>query len=150
MGVLMNYYFSAKTNMFYPDLLLNEYKATNSLPDDVKKVSTDDFELYASTPPTGKMRVPGEDGLPEWGDIPPPTQDELIALAVNEKQQRVDAANGLVNSKQWPGKAALGRLKDEELTQYGQWLDYLDLLDAVDVSLAPQIQWPVLPVAQVM
>ncbi|NUL36314.1 tail fiber assembly protein [Kosakonia sacchari] len=146
----MNYYFSATTNMFYPDLLLNEYKATNSLPDDVKKVSTDDFELYAGTPPAGKMRVPGEGGLPEWGDIPPPTQDELIALATNEKQQRVDAANGFMNSKQWPGKAALGRLKDEDLTQYGEWLDYLDLLDAVDVSLAPQVQWPVPPVAQVM
>ncbi len=31
-----------------------------------------------------------------------------------------------MNSKQWPGKAAIGRLKGEELAQYNLWLDYLE------------------------
>ncbi len=47
-----------------------------------------------------------------------------------------------MNNKQWPGKAAIGRLKGEELAQYNLWLDYLDALDAVDPSSAPDIQWP--------
>ncbi|EDM2693909.1 tail fiber assembly protein, partial [Salmonella enterica subsp. enterica serovar Typhimurium] len=42
----------------------------------------------------------------------------------------------------WPGKSVLGRLKDDELTQYNLWLDYLDALEAVDVSSAPDIVWP--------
>ena len=50
-----------------------------------------------------------------------------------------------MNSKQWPGKSVLGRLKDDELTQYNLWLDYLDALEAVDVSSAPDINWPVPP-----
>ncbi|MCO1146645.1 tail fiber assembly protein, partial [Escherichia coli] len=35
-----------------------------------------------------------------------------------------------------------GRLKGEELSQYNLWLDYLDALEMVDTSGAPDIQWP--------
>ncbi|WXP55184.1 tail fiber assembly protein (plasmid) [Escherichia coli] len=50
-----------------------------------------------------------------------------------------------MNSKQWPGKAAIGRLKDDELAQYNLWLDYLDALELVDSSSAPDIEWPTPP-----
>ena len=62
-----------------------------------------------------------------------------------KKQDLIDQANAYMNSKQWPGKSVLGRLKDDELTQYNLWLDYLDALEAVDVSSAPDINWPVPP-----
>ncbi|MFL3493124.1 tail fiber assembly protein, partial [Citrobacter cronae] len=39
----------------------------------------------------------------------------------------------------------IGRLKGDELTQYNLWLDYLDELEAVDTSSAPDINWPVPP-----
>ncbi|HHN8543399.1 TPA: tail fiber assembly protein, partial [Citrobacter werkmanii] len=82
---------------------------------------------------------------PVWIDIPAPTQDELIADAEREKQRRIDAANEFMNSKQWPGKAAIGRLKGDELAQYNLWLDYLDALDAVKTTSAPDIKWPTPP-----
>ncbi|MGT5875404.1 tail fiber assembly protein, partial [Escherichia coli] len=50
--------------------------------------------------------------------------------------------------KQWPGKAAIGRLKGEELAQYNLWLDYLDALELVDTSSAPDIEWPTPPAVQ--
>ncbi|EKQ4439699.1 tail fiber assembly protein, partial [Escherichia coli] len=53
-----------------------------------------------------------------------------------------------MNSKQWPGKAAIGRLKGEELAQYNLWLDYLDALELVDISSAPDIEWPTPPAVQ--
>ncbi|WP_204528018.1 tail fiber assembly protein, partial [Citrobacter cronae] len=31
-------------------------------------------------------------------------------------------------------KAAIGRLKGDELAQYNLWLDYLDALEALDTS----------------
>lgn len=71
--------------------------------------------------------------------------EQLIAKAQATKANRIDAANNYMNSKQWPGKAALGRLKGDELTQYGLWLDYLDALEAVDISTAPEVNWPVKP-----
>ncbi|QIG65665.1 tail fiber assembly protein [Salmonella phage PT1] len=33
----------------------------------------------------------------------------------------------------------------EELSQYNLWLDYLDALDAIDTSTAPDITWPEQP-----
>ena len=82
--------------------------------------------------------------MPAWIDIPPPTHEEQIAAAELEKQQLINQVNEYINSKQWPGKSVLGRLKDDELTQYNLWLDYLDALEAVDVSSAPDIVWALL------
>ncbi|HHQ2334317.1 TPA: tail fiber assembly protein [Enterobacter roggenkampii] len=71
--------------------------------------------------------------------------DAQIKLADNEKSRLIQDANDYINSKQWPGKAAMGRLKDTEKAQYNLWLDYLDALEAVDTSSAPKINWPVPP-----
>lgn len=84
--------------------------------------------------------------MPTWVDIPPLCHEEEIAAAEAEKQYRIDQANEYINSKQWPGKAALGRLTDDEKAQYNEWLDYLDALESVDISSAPDINWPVPPV----
>ncbi|TLI75951.1 tail fiber assembly protein, partial [Escherichia sp. E1130] len=70
---------------------------------------------------------------------------DLISAADVEKQNRIDQANDYMNSKQWPGKAAMGRLSDSDKTQYNARLDYLDALEAVDTSTAPDINWPEKP-----
>lgn len=70
-----------------------------------------------------------------------------IAAAEVDKQSKIDQANDYMNSKQWPGKAAMGRLKAIEKEQYNLWLDYLDALEAVDTSSAPDINWPESPEA---
>ncbi|WP_434082029.1 tail fiber assembly protein [Escherichia coli] len=72
-------------------------------------------------------------------------RDAHIAAAEAKKQFLIDQANVYMNNKQWPGKAAIGRLTGEELAQYNLWLDYLDELEAVDTSSAPDINWPVPP-----
>ena len=59
----------------------------------------------------GKYRCVGEDGLPAWADIPPPTREEQIASAETKKQQLINQANEYINSKQHAGKASIGRLK---------------------------------------
>lgn len=68
-----------------------------------------------------------------------------VASAEAEKLQRIDRVNAYMNSKQWPGKAAMGRLNDSEKAKYNTWLDYLDALEAVDTSSAPDISWPTPP-----
>ncbi|MFP2753333.1 tail fiber assembly protein, partial [Escherichia coli] len=83
-----------------------------------------------------------------WVDIPPMAPEEAILLATAQKQNLIDNANEYMNSKQWPGKAAIGRLKGEELAQYNLWLDYLDALELVDTSSAPDIEWPTPPAVQ--
>lgn len=76
---------------------------------------------------------------------PDKTKEQLIQEANLEKEGRINSANDYMNSKQWPGKAAIGRLKGDELAQYNLWLDYLDALEAVDTSTAPDITWPTPP-----
>ncbi|HAW9530542.1 TPA: tail fiber assembly protein, partial [Escherichia coli] len=72
----------------------------------------------------------------------------LVAATEAQKQLLIDQANEYMNSKQWLGKAAMGRLKDAEKVQYNAWLDYLDALEMVDTSGAPDIEWPTPPAVQ--
>lgn len=85
------------------------------------------------------------DGV-KWVTDTDAQQASDVATADAEKQSRIDQANDYMNNKQWPGKSALGRLKDTEKGQYNLWLDYLDALEAVDTSSAPDISWPSSPV----
>lgn len=69
----------------------------------------------------------------------------LVTDAEVQKQLLITQANDHINRKQWPGKAIMGRLSDMEKAQYNLWLDYLDALEAVGTSSAPDINWPVPP-----
>ncbi|END1034094.1 tail fiber assembly protein [Citrobacter amalonaticus] len=145
---MSNYYFSRTTLAFYPVDMLELYRSYDSLPDDITPVSDEIFLTYSGTPPEGKARGANDDGQPEWVDIPPMAPEEAILLATAQKQNLIDNANEYMNSKQWPGKAAIGRLKGDELAQYNLWLDYLDTLELVDTSGAPDIEWPTSPAVQ--
>ncbi|MGU3487247.1 tail fiber assembly protein [Enterobacter bugandensis] len=141
------YIYSAKNNAFYPVDMKDDYVTAGSWPDDGKPVSQDCFLEFTSASYSDKYRIAGEDGFPEWKAVPAPTREQLIAMADAEKARLIDFANTSINAKQWPGKAAIGRLKGDELAQYNLWLDYLDELQVVDTSLAPDINWPESPEA---
>lgn len=143
----MQYVFSPSTKSFYLTDLESEYRKSNTWPDDGIEVSDEVFEQFSGTPPEGKMRGAGADSMPAWVDLPPPTKEELVDTANNTQSALISQANNYMNSRQWPGKAALGRLKGDDLAAYNAWLDYLDALYAVDTSKAPNISWPQKPVS---
>ncbi|MEG6401370.1 tail fiber assembly protein [Enterobacter kobei] len=76
---------------------------------------------------------------------PEPTHDELVQKAEILKQALISDANNYIDSNQWPSKLALGRLSDADKQLFNEWLDYLDALESVDPSKAPEIVWPVSP-----
>ncbi|HDT0752070.1 TPA: tail fiber assembly protein [Enterobacter kobei] len=76
---------------------------------------------------------------------PEPTHEELVEQAENQKQSLINDANNYIDSNQWPSKLALGRLSDEDKQSFNEWLDYMDALEAVDTSEAPDIAWPEKP-----
>lgn len=142
----MPYVYSAKNNAFFYESELNLYEKAGWDLSDIVDVPYDlFFEFTQDRNEEGIMRVAGDDGLPSWEKLPPPTHEEQIAAAELQKQRLINQANEYMNSKQWPGKAAMGRLKDAEKAQYNLWLDYLDALEAVDTSSAPDIKWPTPP-----
>ncbi|EMV1614669.1 tail fiber assembly protein [Enterobacter hormaechei] len=142
---MSEYIYSAKNNAFYPVDMMDDYVAAGSWPDDGKEVSKECFLEFTSVAHTDKYRVAGDDGFPAWEQVPAPTKEQLIAIAEAEKMRLIGLANANINVKQWPGKAAIGRLKGDELAQYNLWLDYLDALDVVDTSKGLNTIWPIPP-----
>lgn len=79
---------------------------------------------------------------------PPPepekTREELIAEADAEKQSRLDYASSKIVV--WQTKLLMGRkLTTDETASLNAWMDYIDALEAIDVSTAPMIEWPAIP-----
>ncbi|ELP4027330.1 tail fiber assembly protein [Escherichia coli] len=142
------YVYSARHNAFFPVDMIDKYKSVGWDLSDAKEVNQNIVSEFMVEPPQGKVRIAGEDGLPMWADIAPPTHEELIEITESERQLLINQANEYMNSKQWPGKAAIGRLKGDELAQYNLWLDYLDALELIDTSGAPDIEWPTPPAVQ--
>ncbi|AFM76363.1 tail fiber assembly protein [Escherichia coli] len=84
----------------------------------------------------------------KWVADPEAQRAYDISVAATKLQALISQANDFMNGKQWPGKAAMGRLKDAEKEQYNAWLDYLDALEGVDTASAPDIEWPTPPEVQ--
>ncbi len=74
---------------------------------------------------------------------PPPTKQQLTEQAEAQKQYLIAEVNAETQMLQT--KLALKRIKADELGLLNSWLDYLDLLEAVDTSTAPDIDWPQKP-----
>ena len=80
---MKNYYYSAASNAFYPVTLRDDYERSGTWPTDGVPVDEDVFCEFACAPaPHGKTRVVGPDGLPAWGDIPPPSAEQVLADAM--------------------------------------------------------------------
>lgn len=138
------FYYSPTKNAFYCELHQEQYALAGTWPDDAVAVDESVYtEFAATTAPTGQMRVAGADGMPEWGDIPAPTKEELIALAGKEKELRISEASAKISPLQ--DAVDLGMATDEEVVQLTEWKKYRVLLNRVDISEAPDIDWPEVP-----
>ncbi|ENU7018895.1 tail fiber assembly protein [Escherichia coli] len=142
------YKFDPKNALFYPAASISDYKLSEDEIATFTDISEEDATEFLGFPPSGKIRGSDGYGNPAWVEIPPPSHEELIEQAESERQLLINHANEYMNSKQWPGKAAIGRLNGEELAQYNLWLDYLNALELVDTSSAPDIEWPTPPAVQ--
>lgn len=142
-----NYAYSPTSNLFYPVALRADYEKASSWPADPVGISDEIYFEYSGIPPEGKIRRSDANGMPCWIDAPSKSKEQLIAEAEKVRQVLIAQANDYMNSKQWPGKAAIGRLRGNEMAQYNLWLDYHDALEAVDTSSTSDINWPVPPEA---
>lgn len=145
--------FSVNKQAFYDE-------NTVAIPDDAVVITHEQhISLIAGMNDGGRRVYIGTDGELTLSDSKPSqwhtwssdtnewviSTDGQIKLADVEKSRLIKEANDFINRQQWPGKAAMGRLKDTEKSQYNLWLDYLDALEAVDTSSAQDIEWPLYP-----
>ena len=140
----INYYYSASTNMFYPEVLKQDYIKADSFPEDAKPVEDSVYqEFVANYPPEGKMRIAGEDGMPAWADFPPPTQEELIQQAEYEKRKRSQEAARVIAPLQ--DAVDLGIATGDEVKRLNAWKEYRVQVNRIDTTTAPDIAWPPKP-----
>lgn len=137
--------FSRSRIAFFDDCFKEGFDKAGTWPDDAVEITQEQYLIHSRTPPEGKMLGADKTGLPAWVDKPPLSTVEQLTMAEAKRSNLISVANAYMSDRQWPGKAAIGRLKGGELAQYGLWLDYLDALYAVDASAAPDIEWPTQP-----
>lgn len=139
---MSNYYFSAKNNSFYLAELKPDYISNKTWPDDLIEISDDIFNEYSSLPPEGKVRG-SKNGAPAWCDIPPPAHDDLDLAAKQTKSALLSTAAAAIAPLQ--DAVDLDEATADEQSQLMAWKKYRVLLNRVDTSTAPDIEWPTPP-----
>ncbi|EOI6407506.1 tail fiber assembly protein [Yersinia enterocolitica] len=139
---LSEYVWSAKNNAFFPVTALAEYELNGWDLSDAIDVNTALFVEFTRFN-LGKHRVVGIDGLPAWEDDLPLTVDELIAQAVAKKNSLLADAAAKISILQ--DAVDLEMATDEEAAALIAWKKYRVLLNRIDTSKAPDIEWPVSP-----
>ncbi|MDC9593492.1 tail fiber assembly protein [Xenorhabdus sp. IM139775] len=130
-------------NTFYAYALRTEYESAGSWPAVGVDVSESVFTEFTGSAPIGKIRIVGPDGLPAWGDIPPPTPEQLQQQAESQKRYRLSQAANSIAPLQYA--VDLEMATDAERAALTAWKRYCVLLNRVDCSTAPDIDWPKAP-----
>lgn len=134
------FFYSSSENSFYPADLLENYEAAGTLPDDLIGVDEDIFLKFTQTPPEGKIRICGENGQPTWGDVPPPTKEEIMAIAEARKLSLKAQADSEIAWRQDAVDAGIAT--DEETAALTEWKKYRVLLMRIDTA---KPVWPIPP-----
>jgi len=138
------YYYSPGENAFFPEELKQDYIRVGSFPKDTIEVGDDVWlEFAGNLSPKGKQRIVGTDGFPAWGDIPPPTKEDLMSAAEKRKSSLMQIATAAIAPLQ--DAVDLDMTTEAEKAQLVAWKKYRALLNRVDISKAPDIAWPESP-----
>jgi len=143
MTVMINYFYSASSNAFYPDILEEDYVKSGTWPNDLVGVDGADYAAYSGAPPAGMMRGANADGTPCWVEIPPPTHEQLVEVAEQQKTALLAEATAVIAPL--ADAAAGGYIDDADKPKLAAWQRYRYELTKVDTGTAPVISWPVKP-----
>lgn len=139
----MAIYYSASQNGFYNDLLKNEYEVAGTWPDDVFEISERWYQYLINGQARGKVIIANEYGQPVLSNPPELTKDQVVIEAKNKKSALMLEVNNLLAPLQ--DAVDLGLSTSEENALLLEWKKYRILLNRVETSNAPNIEWPVKP-----
>ncbi|MFS2221146.1 tail fiber assembly protein [Pantoea sp. B65] len=129
------YYFSKKENGFF----INPEDA----PSDIVEISESEWEHLLEGQSEGKLIISNEDGYPILIDLPPPSPAQQIAMAEQQKSALLAEAQSTIGL--WQTELQLGIISDDDKASLIAWMKYIQALNVVDTSTAPDIDWPVKP-----
>ncbi|MDX7990854.1 tail fiber assembly protein [Xenorhabdus littoralis] len=142
----VNFVYSPSDNAIYPLELKQLYVNAGTWPNDTRPISNEIAAEFKNNVPDGRMMIAGDDGLPTWEDIPPappPTPEELQQIAESQKRQLMRVARDKIDIYQ--DAVDFSMAAEAEKSALVAWRKYRVELYQVDVSTAPDIQWPEQP-----
>lgn len=140
-------FFSASANKFFFESMKDDYERGGYWPDDLCEVTHETYKIYAgSKPPEGKIRGQDSSGQPVWIDISAPTKEQLITLAEQQRKKLLEAANIEIAWRQYAVDKGISTENESQALEW--WNLYRVRLMRVDVSAAPDCQWPETPLNQ--
>ena len=139
----MAIFYSASKNGFYPDFMKDEYQQAGNWPNDVKEISERQFNYLFAQQAAGKVIVPDEQGRPVLTDPPEPTQAELISKAEETRAALMATASAAIAPLLDADE--LGIATKEEKDELTLWKLYRVMLNRLDITTAPDIDWPEMP-----
>ncbi|EDV2694958.1 tail fiber assembly protein [Salmonella enterica subsp. enterica] len=75
---------------------------------------------------------------------PPPTHEQLVQAAENERRRLLAAADAVMLD--WRTELMLGEISDANRAKLSAWVAYKNEVKAVDVTTDPEhVNWPVTP-----
>lgn len=100
-------------------------------------------EKYSGAAPEGKKLGADSKGFPTWIRLPPPNKKQSVEQAESKKQSLITEANQ--KTQLWQTQLMLGIITDEDKASLTAWMLYVQKVQAVDTSTAPDIIWPEKP-----
>ena len=134
----MTKYYSPSVNAFY-SVEING----SSIPEDAVEITDEVWVELLKQQSEGKVIAAGENGFPVANDAPPLTSAQLIEIAEGQKASLMAQATVAIAPLQ--DAVDLDEATDDEKSQLTAWKKYRVLLNRVDTSTAPSIEWPIAP-----
>lgn len=139
----MGYIYHSKTAAFYNDALESDYRAAGTWPDKYVKVLDKDYISLLEGQAEGKSIVSDKNGYPVLSEPPAPTQQEQVKVAANQKALFLKMASEALTPLQ--DAEQLGIATEEEMALMKSWKLYRVMLNRLDITTAPDIDWPEVP-----
>ncbi|MDR3434019.1 MAG: tail fiber assembly protein [Rouxiella aceris] len=154
--------FSETTQAFYDDAY--EHNAlVNDIPSDVTVISEEQYrDFFTAINHARRVYVMGDDfhiseqrpdsyhtwneSRKQWGltDEGKNQQNAGKIVSANQmKSQLLTSAQAIIS--EWQSELLLGVISDDDKARLITWLTYIKKLKAVDTSMVPNIDWPVIP-----
>lgn len=134
----MTKYYSASTGGFYSKEVNGD-----AIPDDSVEITDEIWVALLDGQSQGKLITSDKKGRPILQDYPAPTSKQLIEMAEVEKAKLIAIATVAINPLQ--DAADLEIATDEEAASLKAWKTYRVMVNRVDTSKAPNIDWPKTP-----
>lgn len=130
------YIYDAKTNGFYPVLLKESYELAGTWPKAGVEVTEEEYKALMDGQSTGKVVSANSEGKPVLADI----EIDYVALATAERDRRSAAVTARIN--ELVEAQDDGDITSDELTELATLREVRTKLRRLDLSKAPDINWP--------